>query len=151
MSLSRGIYGEKKEVLHLQADATSLADLKAETVRKKADDLLYNMSLINAVENEITTFLSSFWRVKIRNETFRSRRLLHESNISSFNLKKGIPHTDHNFPLENCTVLYITVLYTIQHSWVLPDLLYIFDTISTLWNEILLSKQVPIIIDFLLL
>ena len=37
MSLSRGLYGEKKEVLHLQADATSLADLKAETVRKKAE------------------------------------------------------------------------------------------------------------------
>jgi len=37
MSIRQGLYGEKKEVIYLQADATSLADLKAETVRKKTE------------------------------------------------------------------------------------------------------------------
>ena len=39
MSLTNSLYGEKKETIHLQADATSLADLKAEMVRKKAEAL----------------------------------------------------------------------------------------------------------------
>ena len=39
MSLTNSIYGEKKETLQLRADATSLADLKAEMVRKKAEAL----------------------------------------------------------------------------------------------------------------
>ena len=43
-------------------------------------------------------------KVQIRNETFRSRLLLHESNNSSFNLEKGIqevwPHTDHKFRMK---------------------------------------------------
>ena len=34
---ANSIYGEKKETQRLQADATSLADLKAEMVRKKAE------------------------------------------------------------------------------------------------------------------
>ena len=37
MSIRQVLYGEKKEVIYLQADATSLADLKAETVRKKTE------------------------------------------------------------------------------------------------------------------
>ena len=37
MSVRPGLYGEKKDVIYLQADATSLADLKAEMVRKKAE------------------------------------------------------------------------------------------------------------------
>jgi len=39
MSLTNSLYGEKKETIHLQADATSLADLKAEMVRKKVEAL----------------------------------------------------------------------------------------------------------------
>ena len=39
MSTTNSIYGAKKETIHLQADATSLADLKAEMVRKKAEAL----------------------------------------------------------------------------------------------------------------
>ena len=70
MSLSQSLYGEKKDVIYLTADATSLADLKAEMVRKKAE-AIQNRQKGNYRERiqphfvyrGISLFLSKCWKL----------------------------------------------------------------------------------------
>ena len=77
--------------------------------------------------------------VKIRDETFRFRLFFEwKCKILSQCRERNKNDAPHWSVITNRSAwkLYCTVLYTIDHSWVLPDPPYKFDTNSTLQNEI---------------